>query len=66
MLSKIRFSIVGEWERVNDSVHPVHSWNDNQIGAQNFMKPRRLTPRALRESISLGSRVINASDLACQ
>ena len=31
MALKIRFSSVGECERVSDSVQPVHSWNDNQI-----------------------------------
>jgi hypothetical protein len=30
-MSKIRPSMVGEWERVMDSVQPVHSWNGNQI-----------------------------------
>ena len=27
----MRLSIVDVWARVNDSVQPVHSWNDNQI-----------------------------------
>jgi hypothetical protein len=31
MKSNIRPSTVGEWDRVRDSVQPVHSWNDSQI-----------------------------------
>ena len=30
-MSKIMLSSVGEYERVSDSVQPVHSWNDSQI-----------------------------------
>jgi hypothetical protein len=31
MALKIRFSTVGLWERVSDSVQPVHSWKESQI-----------------------------------
>ena len=31
IMSKIRLSSVGEYERVSDSVQPVHSWNDSHI-----------------------------------